>query len=90
MPKMIQATKDKLIAKIVKQDDKTSGGIIIPDSAVNEPQLYAGVVSIGNDVKEIDVGDTILCHRSGGMDIMMEGQIYKVLKDDEVYGVLKE
>jgi chaperonin GroES len=87
---IIQAVKDKIIVKIMKQEEKTEGGIIVPDSVVNEPQLYTEVISVGKDVDEINIGDTVLCHRNGGMDIVVKNQIYKVLKDDEVYGIFKK
>ena len=90
MNRLIQAVKDKVIVEVMKQEEKTSGGIIVPDNVQKDPQLFTKVISVGADVKEINVGDNVLCHRSGGMDIVVDRTIYKVLKDEEVYGILKD
>lgn len=91
MEKIVQGVTDKIVVKIINQAKKTKGGIIIPETAQKEPQLYCEVISRGDKVtSEIQVGNIILCHQSGGMDIMVDNEIYKVLKDEEVYGVLKE
>ena len=90
MSKFVQAVKDKVIVEIIEQDNKTAGGIIVPDSVEKDPQLYTRVISVGEEVKGIEVGDTVLCHRQGGMDIMMDRKILKVLKIEEVYGILKD
>ena len=91
MEKFVQGVDDKVIAKIKEQSNTTEGGIIIPETAENEPQLYCDVISVGENVgAEINPGDTILVHRNGGMDIIFKREIYKVLKYDEIYGVLKD
>lgn len=69
--------------------EKTSSGIIIPD-AVQEPQAFCRVISIGEDVKNIEVGQIIVCHLRGGMDAVIDKQIIKVLKNDEIYGELTD
>jgi len=91
MSEFIQGVNDKIIAKVLEQDNKTEGGIIVPDNAIKEPQIYCKVISVGELVGEtVKPGDTLLCHRNGGMDIMYKRSIYKVLKYDEIYGLLKE
>ena len=91
MEKFVQGVDDKVIAKIKEQSNTTEGGIIVPDTVENEPQLYCEVISIGENVgSEVEVGNTILVHRNGGMDIIFKREIYKVLKYDEIYGVLKD
>ncbi len=91
MAKHINAVTDKIVVRIVEQENITKGGIVIPDTAVKEPQLTCVVVSRGRDVTgEITVGDTVLCHRSAGMDIMVDGEIYKVLADGEVFATVSE
>ena len=73
MEKFVQGVVDKIIVKIIDEEKETAGGIIIPETAQKDPQLYCEVISKGDNVtKEIEVGDTIMCHRSGGMDIMMD------------------
>ena len=85
---MIKAIKDKVVS-ILMVRDKTAGGIIIPDSA-QEPQAFCKVISIGDEVGTIVVGDIVVAHIHGGMDVIIEKEIIKVLKEDEIYGVLTD
>ncbi len=85
MAKVIEAVLDKVVAKIINDDRQTEGGIVIPDSVVNLPQLTCDVVSVGNEVECVKVHDTIYCHRNAGMDILVDGVPMKVLADKEIY-----
>ena len=89
--KEVIGVMDKIVVNIVDQDRKTAGGLIVPEIAVNEPQQTCIVVSKGKTTtEEINVGDTLYCHPNAGMAIMVDGVIMKILKDDEVYAVVKE
>ena len=88
--KTIQAIGDKVIATIVKKSEELSSGIIIPDTVNQEPQGYGEVISVGEDVTTISKGDTILFHKQGGQDIILNRKIVKVLMYKEIYGILKE
>lgn len=68
---------------------KTSGGLIIPDAA-QDPQSYCRVISIGEDVTTVKEGDVIVTHIRGGMDVLFEKCVMKVLKEEEVYGILTD
>jgi len=85
---VIQAVQDKVFAKLMVRE-KTSSGILIPDSA-QEPQAFCKVVSVGEDVYGIDEGDIIVCHLNGGMDVLFDNEVFKVLKQGEIYGILKD
>jgi chaperonin GroES len=87
--KSILALSDKVIVKVIKRD-QTKGGIIIPENVINEPQGYGKVVSIGTDIKGLNVGDVVLFAQFAGQDILLDRNIMKVLKFDEIYGVLDE
>jgi co-chaperonin GroES (HSP10) len=89
MAEFIQGVKDKIICEVLQEEKISDGGIIIPETAQKSPQVTCKVVSVGKDVTEIVTGDIIYCHQRGGMDMMIKGKIYKILKFDEVYGVLK-
>lgn len=83
------AVKDKIIVKIIKKD-KTSGGIIIPEDAINEPQGYGLVVSVGEEVPDkVKIDGIILFAPFGGQDIVYDKNIYKVLAYGEVFCVLE-
>jgi chaperonin GroES len=87
-----KAVNDKIIVKILEEDNKTEGGIIVPEVAQGnlKPQELGEVTSVGELVKEIEVGDTIMFNKHGGMSIILDRNLCKVLKYDEVYGILKK
>jgi chaperonin GroES len=86
------AVFDKIVVKELPQDEMTSGGIVMPETAVKAPQLNCEVLSIGAEIKpeleHLKVGDVILCHPNGGMAIMVDSVIMRVLKYDEIYAIL--
>lgn len=86
----IEAVKDKVVVKLIREDKVTKGGIILPDSVSKDPQAYGEVISAGDDVSKIKVGDILLFAKFGGQDMMLDGIIYKVLIDNEIYGILRE
>lgn len=86
---MIQAVADKIVVEIMRVT-KTKGGLLLPDSAV-DPQGYGRVLSVGELVKEgtdIDEGTFLVFHPRAGMDMLMEKRLLKVLKYEEIYGIL--
>mgnify|MGYP001267521813 CR=1 FL=1 len=87
--KMIQAKNDHVIAKeIIKTEELQESGLIIPLTVKVEPQKYGTVLSVGEDVTNFKVGDIIVYHQVGGQAIILNGEILKVLKKNEIYGTL--
>lgn len=87
---MIQGIKDKVVVKDVQPEEVTEGGIIIPENANKlDPQVTCVVISFGEEVNTLKVGDTIYCHRNAGMAMMIRRETFRVLKYDEIYAVLK-
>ncbi len=85
MPNLV-AINDHIIGKEILKTE-TEGGIIIPETAApTTPQLECKVVSVGEEVHTLELGDTIFCHLQGGQALMIDGVIYRVLKVGEVYG----
>lgn len=85
---MIDAIKDKIVVQLMTRE-KTKSGLIIPD-AIQEPQAFCKVLSVGNEVENVKVGDIIVCHIRSGMDVVIDKDIIKVVKEDEVYGQLSD
>lgn len=85
---MINAVKDKVVA-ILMTRKKTKSGLIIPNS-VQEPQAFSKVISVGGDVDNVKVGDIIVSHMRSGMDVLIDRELIKVLKEDEIYGILTD
>jgi len=88
---------DRIVVKrIDTQEDKTQGGIIIPDSAKEKPQ-EGEVVAIGKGKRlddgkvialDVQVGDRILFGKYSGSEIKIDGVEYIIMREDEVLGVL--
>ena len=68
---------------------QTQGGIVIPGN-VADPQAYGKVMSVGEDVPNIKEGDILVMHLNAGMDMVMEKNLMRTLKYDEVYGILTD
>ena len=87
---------DRLVVKRLEEDDKSTGGIIIPDSAKEKPQK-GEVVAAGNGKKteegkiiplDVKAGDKILFGKYSGNEIKMGGDEYLILREDEVLAIL--
>lgn len=94
----IRPLYDRIVVKrIDEQEEKSGGGIIIPDSAKEKPQ-QGEVVAVGHGkrledgkVVPLDVkkGDRILFGKYSGSDIKLDGNEYLIMREDEVLGVLE-
>ena len=85
----IQAINDHVIvSENIKTEETRESGLIVPSTVKIEPQKYGAVISVGELVKNIEVGDTIMFHQSAGQAIIMDGIIHRVLKNSEIYGVV--
>jgi co-chaperonin GroES (HSP10) len=71
---------------------RTEGGLILPSKGI-DPQGYGKVLSCGTIIENetnIKVGDYLVFHPGAGMDIAMKKQIMKVVKFEEIYGLLED
>ncbi|MGA8020336.1 MAG: co-chaperone GroES, partial [Desulfobacterales bacterium] len=81
----------------VEEEQKTAGGIIIPDTAKEKPQegkvIAVGSGKVGEDGKrvalEVKVGDRILFSKYAGTDIKVDGVEHVFMKEDDILGVLE-
>lgn len=88
---------DRVVVRRVKEEDKTKGGIIIPDTAKEKPQegeiVAVGAGVIGDDGKRValDVkkGDRILFGKWSGTEITVDGEELLIMKESDVMGVLE-
>lgn len=88
---------DRLLVKRVQAEEKSKGGIIIPDSAKEKP-IEGEVIAVGNgktldngtQVKlEVKVGNRVLFGKYSGTEIKVDGVEHVILREDEVLGVLE-
>jgi len=89
---------DRILVKRLNTEEKTKGGIIIPETAKEKPQ-EGKVVSVGKGKLledgstrplDVKVGDRILFSKYGGTEINIEGDEYLILREDEVLAVVSE
>ncbi|MBY0370179.1 co-chaperone GroES [bacterium] len=92
----IRPLHDRLIVKRFDEEEKTKGGIIIPDNAKEKPQ-QGEVIAVGNgkvleDGKkvplEVKKGDRVLFGKYSGTEIKIDGVEYLMMKEDDILGVV--
>ena len=88
---------DRVAIKPMIEEDKTVGGIIIPDTAKEKP-MRGEIVAIGsgardNDGKiiplEVKVGDKVLYGKWGGTEVKIDGQEIVIMKENDILGIIK-
>lgn len=88
---------DRVVIKRVEEENKTAGGIIIPDTAKEKPSQGI-VVSVGPGGRDeaghdipmtLKVGDRVLFGKWSGTEIKIEGEDLVIMKESEVFGVLE-
>jgi chaperonin GroES len=96
MAARIKPLRDRIIVKRLAEEEKTKGGIIIPDTAKEKPQ-QGKVVAVGPGRREdgkvypLDVksGDTILFGKYSGTDIKLDGEDHLILREEDVLGIVE-
>jgi chaperonin GroES len=93
----IRPLQDRIIVKRVQEEEKTKGGIIIPDTAKEKP-IEGKVVAAGNGkvledgkVRPLDVkaGDRILFSKYAGTEIKIDGEEHLIMREDDILGVIE-
>lgn len=93
----IRPLQDRVIVKRVIEEEKTSGGIIIPDTAKEKPQegkiIAVGKGKVGEDGKltqmDVKVGDRILFGKYSGSEIKLDGDEHLIMREDDILGVIE-
>lgn len=89
---------DRVLVKRLEEEEKTKGGIIIPDTAKEKPQ-QGKIVAVGNgrtteDGKviplNVKVGEKVLFQKYAGSDIKIEGEDYLILREEEILGIIED
>jgi chaperonin GroES len=94
----IRPLHDRVIVKRLKEEEKTKGGIIIPDTAKEKP-IEGEVIAVGNGKfsddgtkRPLDVkaGDRVLFGKYSGNEIKIDGVEHLILREDEVLGIIEK
>ena len=88
---------DRVLIEVLDSEEKTSGGIIIPDTAKEKPQ-EGKVVAVGAGartddgkiiVMDVQVGDTVLFGKWSGTEVKIDGKEYSIMKESDIMGISK-
>ncbi len=94
----VKPLHDRILVERIDEEEKTPGGIIIPDTAKEKPSK-GKVVAVGSGRKtddgkviplEVKVGDKILFGKYAGTEIKIEGKEYLMMREDEVFAIIEE
>ncbi|MDO8527354.1 MAG: co-chaperone GroES [Deltaproteobacteria bacterium] len=92
----IRPLQDRLVVRRLTEEEKTVGGIIIPDSAKEKPQ-EGEVIAVGSgklldsgkiQPLDVKVGDKILFSKYSGTEVKIDGEEYLVVREDDILGVI--
>jgi chaperonin GroES len=93
----IRPLQDRIIVKRVAEEEKTKGGIIIPDTAKEKP-IEGKVIAVGNGkvledgkVRSLDVkaGDRILFTKYAGTEVKLDGEEHLIIREEDILGVVE-
>lgn len=94
----IQPLADRVIVKPGKPEEKTKGGIILPDTAKEKP-IEGTVVAVGpgkyseSDGKiipmTVKVGDKVLYGKYSGTEVTVDGEEYLIMRENDIFGIVK-
>ncbi len=87
---------DRVLIKRLEAEQKTAGGIILPDTVQEKPQ-EGEIVAVGQGVRgdngefvtlDVKVGDRVLFAKWGGTEVKIDGQDLMIMKESDILGVL--
>jgi chaperonin GroES len=92
----IRPLQDRILVRRVEEEEKTQGGIIIPDAAKEKPQegivIATGKGKVNDDgsVTPLDVsnGDRVLFGKYSGNEVTLDGEDYVILREDDVLAIV--
>jgi chaperonin GroES len=89
---------DRIVVKRINAEEKTTGGIIIPDTAKEKPQ-QGEVIAVGPGARneqgqlvplDVQVGDTVLFGKWSGTEVKIDGEDLLIMKESDIMGVLEQ
>jgi chaperonin GroES len=94
----IRPLHDRILAKRLAEQDKTAGGLFIPDTAKEKP-LEAQVIAVGNGkvlengtlrALEVKAGDKVLIGKYSGSEVKLDGEEHIILREDDILAVIEK
>ena len=93
----VRPLNDRVLVKRMSEEEKTAGGLFIPDSAKEKPAkgvvISAGPGKVDDNGKrtplEVKAGDKVLFGKSSGTEIKLDGEEHMILREDEILAILE-
>ena len=93
----IRPLQDRVIVKRLAEEEKTKGGIIIPDTAKEKPQegkvIAVGKGKVADDGKliklDVKAGDRILFSKYAGTEVKIDGEEHLIMREDDILGIIE-
>lgn len=92
----IRPLHDKVLVERTEQEEKTAGGIIIPDTAKEKP-MEGKIVAVGSGTRDnsgnihtldVKAGDTVLFAKWGGTEVKLDGKEFLIMKESDILAVI--
>ncbi|MDX9762276.1 MAG: co-chaperone GroES [Desulfomonilia bacterium] len=93
----IRPLQDRVLVKRIEEEEKTKGGIIIPDTAKEKPQM-GEVMAAGNGKKteegkvvplDVKAGNKVLFSKYAGTEVKVEGEELLIMREDDILGIIE-
>ena len=92
----IRPLQDRVIVKRIEEEEKSKGGIIIPDTAKEKPQegkvVAVGKGKVNDDGKitplDVKVNDRVLFGKYSGSEINIDGEEHMIMREDDILGII--
>ncbi|OPZ06859.1 MAG: 10 kDa chaperonin [candidate division BRC1 bacterium ADurb.BinA292] len=93
----IRPLQDRILVKRVEEEERTKGGIIIPDTAKEKPQM-GQVIAAGNGKRtedgkvipmDVKKGDKVLFSKYSGTEVKVEGEELLIMREDDILGIVE-
>lgn len=89
---------DRVVVKALPADEKTAGGLFIPDTAKEKPQqgeiIAVGPGKVTDDGKlqkpEVKVGDVVLYGKYSGTEVTIDGEDYLIMRESDIFGIINK
>ena len=94
----IRPLQDRIIVKRMEEEEKSKGGIIIPDSAKEKP-MEGEVIAVGSgkvldngqkSVTDVKAGDRVLFSKYAGTEVKIEGEEHLIMREDDILGIIEK
>jgi chaperonin GroES len=93
----LRPLQDRILVKRIEEQEKTAGGIYIPDTAKEKP-VMGEIVSVGNGKKtedgkvipvDVKAGDKVLFGKYAGTEVKVENGDYLIMREDDILGIIE-